>query len=67
MIHNDRAERKVNKEKMDDGKEELKGQLGFLTSRIDAHQEKTKARLDACLEKMEANPGEMQSEDAGGA
>jgi hypothetical protein len=45
---------------MDDGQEEMKAQVGSLTCWIDVNQEEMKAMLDACLEKMEANPGELQ-------
>jgi hypothetical protein len=35
--------------------------VGSLASRIDVYQEEMKVMLDVCLEKMEANPGELQS------
>jgi hypothetical protein len=35
--------------------------VGSLVSRIDANQEEMKAKLDVCLEEMEANPGEQKS------
>jgi hypothetical protein len=47
-------------EKMDDWQEEMKAQVGSPASRIDVSQEKM-VMLDACLEKMEANLGELQS------
>jgi hypothetical protein len=44
-----------------DNKQEMKVQVSSLASWIDVNQEEMKAMLDACLEKMEANPGELQS------
>jgi hypothetical protein len=35
--------------------------VGPVASRLDANQEEMKAMLDACLEKMEANPEEQKS------
>jgi hypothetical protein len=35
---------------MDNGKEEMKAQVGSFASRIDVNQEDMKAMLDACLE-----------------
>jgi hypothetical protein len=43
------------------GQEEIKAQVCPLAFRIDVNQEEMKAMLDACLEKMEANPGKLQS------
>jgi hypothetical protein len=51
------AEMDAFQEKMVDGQEEIKAQLCSLASRVDINQEEMKAMLDACLEKMEANPG----------
>jgi hypothetical protein len=44
------AEMNAIPENMYDGQEK-----GFLAHRIDANQEETKAMLDACLQKTEAN------------
>jgi hypothetical protein len=41
--------------------EEIKARVGYLASWINGNQEKMKAMLHACLEKMEANPGEQKS------
>jgi hypothetical protein len=46
------AEIKTIQEKMDDGQEEMKAQVGCLASQIDANQKEIKATFDACLEKM---------------
>jgi hypothetical protein len=37
----------------------MKVQVGSLISQINANQEEMKVMLDACLEKMKANPGEL--------
>jgi uncharacterized FlaG/YvyC family protein len=55
------SEIKTAQEKMGDWQEEMKAQVGSLTSRIDANQKEMKAMLDASLEKMGVNPAEMQS------
>jgi hypothetical protein len=47
--------------KMDNGQEDMKGQVGSLASPIDVNQEEMKVTSDACLENMEANPRELQS------
>jgi hypothetical protein len=47
--------------KMDDRQEEMKVQVSSFASQIIVNQEKVKAMFDACLEKMEENPGELQS------
>jgi NADPH-dependent glutamate synthase beta subunit-like oxidoreductase len=39
----------------------MRAQLNFFASRIDAKQEEMKDMLDACLEKMEENPGAQKS------
>jgi hypothetical protein len=39
----------------------MKAQVDSPTSWISVNQEEMKALLDACLEKMEVNPGELQS------
>jgi hypothetical protein len=46
---------------MANGEEYLIAQVGFLASRIGVNQEGMKAMLDACLEKMAATAGELQS------
>jgi transcription termination factor NusB len=46
-------------EKMDVRQEARKAQVGSLASWLDGNQEETKAVFDPCLEKMEANPGEL--------
>jgi hypothetical protein len=50
-----------NQEKMDDGQEETKSQVGSLASRIHVNQEEMKYMFDACLEKMETNPKEKEA------
>jgi hypothetical protein len=45
---------------MDDGQEVMKAQVCSLAFQIIVIQEEMMAMLDACLEKMEANPGELQ-------
>jgi hypothetical protein len=47
-------------EKVINGQEDMKGQVGSLVSWISVSQEEMKALLDACLEKLEENPGELQ-------
>jgi hypothetical protein len=47
------AEIKTIQGKMDNGQEDMRGQVGSLTSRIDVNQEKMKVMWDACLGKVE--------------
>jgi N-acetylglutamate synthase-like GNAT family acetyltransferase len=51
----------VNQEKMVNRQEKMKAQAASFASQISANQEELKAMLNACLEKMEANPGELHS------
>jgi peptidoglycan hydrolase CwlO-like protein len=53
-------EMKTIQELMDNKQEEKKDQMGSLTSQINANHEEMKAMLEACLGKMEANPGELR-------
>jgi hypothetical protein len=46
---------------MDNRQEEMKAQMGSLASQIDVNQEDVKVMLGACLEKLEANPGELHT------
>jgi hypothetical protein len=55
------AEMDAFQEKVNDTQEETKVQVGSLPSWIDGNQEDMTVMLDACLEKMEANPGEQKS------
>jgi hypothetical protein len=41
----------ANQEKMDEGQEDMKTQVGSLASRINTNQEEMRAMLDACLKK----------------
>jgi hypothetical protein len=54
------SEIKTIQEKMDNGQEEMKAQVGAPASPTDVNQE-MKAMLDAYLEKFKANLGELQS------
>jgi hypothetical protein len=61
MIETNQVKMVTNQEKMNDRQEEIKDQVSSLASWIDPNQEEMKTMLDACLEKMGANPGELQS------
>lgn len=46
---------------MDLGQEEMKAQVGSLTSWISVNLEEVKVMVDACLENMQANPEEKEA------
>jgi hypothetical protein len=50
-----------NQEKMDGRQEEMKASVGSFAFWINVNKEEMKAMLDACLDKMEANPEEKEA------